>query len=128
MISEEYGIPAKSGIELDAYLNKWANQPFINQIRYETNLLNDAEILFSSSILGCTFKIFFAPDKELYWDAEALLAFFERILGTSLSGVIPFSFHLDETIHFEKNLSIFSGLLNFKNNRCFKKQFCRTGN
>jgi hypothetical protein len=89
LLSEEYGIPAKSETELDAYFKKWAEQPFVNQIRYETNFLNDDQITFSTNILGCIFKVIFSKDKELFWAAEALLAFFEGLLGTSLSGVIP---------------------------------------
>lgn len=89
LIKEEYGIPAKSESELDAYFKKWAEQPFVNQIRYETNLLFTDQIVFTSNILGCSFKVLFGKDKELYWAAEIILAFFEGILGTSLSGVIP---------------------------------------
>lgn len=89
-ISDDYkGIDINDEKGLDAHFKLVANQPFVNQMIYETNFIADKKIKLSSTILGCQFNISFKKDKELYLASETLLAFFESFLATSLKNVYP---------------------------------------
>ena len=84
---EGIGINDEEG--LDSYFEKVANQPFRNQMIYETNFLSGSELSLSSIILGCKFNLHFKEDIELLLTAETFLAFFESFLATSLTNVYP---------------------------------------
>lgn len=74
---------------LDTHFEMVANQPFRNQMIYETNFMSENEISLYSTILGCKFILRFEKDIELLLAAETLLAFFESFLATSLTNVYP---------------------------------------
>lgn len=74
---------------LDTYFKKLADQPFKDQMIYETNYMVDNQIKLSSTILGCKFIFRIEKDIELLLAAETLLAFLESFLATSLKNVYP---------------------------------------
>lgn len=73
--------------ELDEYFKMVANQPFVEQILYETNFMAEKKLSLYSNILGCKFQINFSKDTEMLLASETLLAFFEGFMGTSLSNI-----------------------------------------
>mgnify|MGYP001951417170 CR=1 FL=1 len=79
----------ENNVDLDRYFNVAANQPFVSQMLYDTNLMAENLVSLQSKILGCTFKVNFKNDTELVIIAELLLAFFESFLATGLSDVYP---------------------------------------
>ena len=89
ILNDYKGIDIYDEQGLDSYFEKVANQPFRNQMIYETNFLSGNELSLSSTILGCKFNLYFKEDKELLLSAETLLAFFESFLATSLTDVYP---------------------------------------
>lgn len=78
-----------SNSDLDRYFNTAANQPFVSQMLYDTNLMSKEMVSLKSKILGCVFDVRFKNDRELVIIAELLLAFFESFLATGLSNVHP---------------------------------------
>ena len=89
IINDFKSININDEIELENHFKKVANQPFRNQMLYETNFLANNEIQLKSKILGCTFIFFFEKDVELLLAAETFAAFFESFLATSLTNVFP---------------------------------------
>lgn len=89
ILADYKGIGINDEEGLDSYFEKIANQPFRNQMIYETNFLSGSELSLSSIILGCKFNLHFKEDKELLLTAETFLAFFESFLATSLTNVYP---------------------------------------
>jgi len=77
--------------EFDQYFERVANQPFKEQMVYETDFFSDEVIQLKSTILGTKFEIHFKTDKELLIAAETILAYFESLLATSLTKVYPSS-------------------------------------
>lgn len=73
----------------DDYYGLVANQPFKEQMVYETNFLDDSTLELNSIILGTKFCVSFARDKYLMFFAEMTLAYFESFLATSYSDVFP---------------------------------------
>jgi hypothetical protein len=73
--------------ELDEYYKMVANQPFVEQILYDTNYMSEDKLSLYSHILGCQFQINFAKDIEMLLVSETLLAYFESFAGTSLSNI-----------------------------------------
>jgi hypothetical protein len=88
LLSEE---DIKNEEEIDKHFNLLYNQPFRDQLLYETNFVDDQDISLSSIILGCRFNLRFKADKELYITAEILLAYFEAFFSTSLENIFPSS-------------------------------------
>lgn len=76
---------------IDEYYNMIANQPFREQIVYNTNFLDADIIEFESVILGTNLIVKFKPNKNLVFFAETLLAFLESFLATSFEDVYPSS-------------------------------------
>lgn len=66
-----------------------ANQPFRNQMIYETEFNSELEIVIRSKILGCSFKYLMQRDIELLLAAETFAAFFEIFLSTSIQSLFP---------------------------------------
>ena len=75
--------------DLNTFYQKVASQPFTVQMLYDTNFLSEDEIRLSAKILGCEFICEFKRDKELFFAAETVLAFFESFLATSLNNIVP---------------------------------------
>ena len=73
--------------ELDKFFKIVANQPFVEQMIYDTNFMVDDTLTLHSNILGCKFIINFPKDKEMLFMAETLLAFFESFMATSMSNI-----------------------------------------
>jgi hypothetical protein len=95
-ISDEYiNIMVDGEQDLDKHFEMIASQPFKQQILHETNFVAGETLKLSSRILGCEFNVYLEKDKNLLLDAEALLAFFESFLSTSLSNVYPSSESID---------------------------------
>ncbi|KQO29078.1 hypothetical protein ASF10_22655 [Flavobacterium sp. Leaf82] len=87
---------------LPDYYNKFANQPFVAQIAYETNFLNTPEVSIESLILGIKLNIKFLQNKELLILAENILAYFESFLATSFEDVFPISENINLVLDFEQ--------------------------
>lgn len=73
------------------YFNNCANQPFVEQIAYETNFLNSKEVYIESQILGIQLKVIFNQNSQLLIIAESILAYFESFLATSFEEAFPIS-------------------------------------
>lgn len=84
------------------YYNKFANQPFVEQIAYETNFLNTQEVYIESLILGIQLKIKFPQNPQLLILAENILAYFESFLATSFEDVYPISEIINLNLDFEE--------------------------
>lgn len=84
-ISERKDITTEN--ELDKYYQMVGNQPFVEQMLYDTDFMAEDNLSIYSNLLGCKFQINFAKDKEMLFVAETLLAFFEGFMGTSLSNI-----------------------------------------
>lgn len=84
------------------YYNKFANQPFVEQIAYETNFLNSQEVCIESLILGIQLKIKFSQNTQLLILAESILAYFESFLATSFEDVYPISENINLNLDFEE--------------------------
>lgn len=90
LILQDYkGIDINNNQDLALYFEKAANQPFREQMVYDTNLLSGDKICISAKILGCVFNVSFQKDIELLLAAEAILAFFESFLATTLTDIYP---------------------------------------
>lgn len=76
---------------LPEYYNKFANQPFVEQIAYKTNFLNTKEVYIESQILGIQVKVIFNQNSQLLIIAENILAYFESFLATSFEEAFPIS-------------------------------------
>lgn len=83
------GINIFDEVGLDIHFELVANQPFINQMMFETNFLSESKIKITSIILGCKFNIVFKNDQELLLASETFLAFVESFLATSLTDIYP---------------------------------------
>lgn len=75
--------------ELDEFISNIASQPIKEQFLYETDFVNNDEILFHSKILGTNTELKFKKDKELFIISETILAFIEGFLATSLEEIFP---------------------------------------
>jgi hypothetical protein len=84
------------------YYSKFANQPFVEQIAYETNFLNTHDVNIESQILGIQVKIKFQQNPQLLILAENILAYFESFLATSFEDVYPMSENIHLTLDFEE--------------------------
>ncbi|TCK82902.1 hypothetical protein [Albibacterium bauzanense] len=84
------------------YYNKFANQPFVEQIAYETNFLNSQEVSIESQILGIKLKITFSRNPKLLILAENILAYFESFLATSFEEAFPISENINVNIDLEE--------------------------
>lgn len=84
------------------YYNKFANQPFVEQIAYQTNFLNTQEVYIESLILGIQLKIKFPQNAQLLILAENILAYFESFLATSFEDVYPISENISLSIDFKE--------------------------
>lgn len=73
--------------ELDEYYKMVANQPFVEQILYDTNYMSEDKLSLYSNMLGCQFQINFSKDIEMLLVSETLLAYLESFVGTSLSNI-----------------------------------------
>ena len=80
----------KSEQELDSFFEMVANQPFVEQMLYQTSFMSENKLYLSSSILGCKFIIKFLKDTEMLLAAETLLAFLEGFFATSMSELIAY--------------------------------------
>jgi len=73
--------------ELDEYYKMVANQPFVEQILYDTNYMSEDKLSLCSNMLGCQFQINFSKNIEMLLVSETLLAYLESFIGTSLSNI-----------------------------------------
>ncbi|PKA03618.1 hypothetical protein, partial [Leptospira ellisii] len=76
---------------LDQFFDKIANQPFKNQILYETDLVDSVKQNLSTTILGCQIHICFSSTAENIIIVEMLFSFLEGFLATCLTGLAPIS-------------------------------------
>lgn len=84
------------------YFNKYANQPFVEQMAYVTNFLNTQEVYIESQILGIQLKVKFPQNPSLLILAENILAYLESYLATSFEEVFPLAENININIDFEK--------------------------
>ncbi|MTF39514.1 hypothetical protein [Cyanobacterium aponinum] len=74
--------------QIDNFFRQISQQPFVEQILYETNFMSDNILKLKTSILGCKFTITFPQDIEILLVAETILAFLEGFFATSLKDAI----------------------------------------
>lgn len=84
------------------YYNKFANQPFVEQIAYKTNFLNTKEVYIESQILGVQLKVIFNQNSQLLIIAESILAYFESFLATSFEEAFPISENINIHIDYQE--------------------------
>jgi len=87
ILSDYEKVDIKTIDNLDKYFELNAQQPFTEQMLFETNLLASDNLQIQSKILGCVFLVSFEKDVELLLTAETLLALFESFLATSLQNI-----------------------------------------
>jgi len=104
LVSKEYGDQNLSDEELHSNFEIAANQPFVEQMLYETNYLSSTKISISTSILGCRINMHFEKDIDMLLSAEMILAFLESFFSTSLTDVYPTSEIIE--IHIKKNVEV----------------------
>ncbi|MGN6299436.1 MAG: hypothetical protein ACTHM7_21770 [Ginsengibacter sp.] len=73
------------------YYSNFANQPFVEQIIYETNLLDNEEISVETHVLGIKLIAKLNRNTELLILSETILAYLESFLATAFDGVFPLS-------------------------------------
>ncbi len=74
--------------ELDSFFNIAANQPFVDQMLYQTIFMSEDKLHLSTSIVGCEFLIKFAKDVEILLIAETVLALLEGFFATAMSELL----------------------------------------
>ena len=113
-IAEKYKeiTPSK---DIDEVFSVAANQPFREQIVYETNLIHNSIIEFGSIILGTKITIKVEKNKSLVILAEAVLAYLESFLATTFDEVYP---SCEEIVIELKSKN--SGYYKLSNNNSFK--------
>ncbi len=84
------------------YYNKFANQPFVEQIAYKTNFLNTKEVYIETQILGIQLKVIFSQNSQLLITAESILAYFESFLATSFEEAFPISENINIYIDYQE--------------------------
>jgi hypothetical protein len=89
-----------------------ANQPFRNQMIYETDFNSELEIVIRSKILGCSFKYLMKRDVELLLAAETFAAFFEMFLSTSIQSIFPNSEEITIKLVRNEKISLFNFSVN----------------
>lgn len=87
---EEYKSIDPTIDKIDDFFDMLYHQPFTKQIIYETNFLENKEILIKSNILWCEITVNTINNKELMLVWENILAYFEWILSTWLQNVFPY--------------------------------------
>lgn len=97
------------------YYNNFANQPFVEQIIYETNLLDSDKISIETNVLGIKLIVQFARNKELLILSETILAYLESFLATAFDGVFPLSEKITLHISYESIDNFFSYTSDTKN-------------
>lgn len=89
ILGDYKGINIHNTKQLDTHFNLIANQPFKDQMIYESNYLFEKDIILCSNILGCKFIIKTTNKTDLILASEYLLAFFESFFATSLENIFP---------------------------------------
>ena len=99
------------------YYNKFANQPFVEQIAYDTNFLDGKNVSITSQILGILIEVKFPKNSKLLIIGETILAYLESFLATSFEEAFPLSENININIDFEKINSAFK--VTSINKNCF---------
>ncbi|SMG19918.1 hypothetical protein [Sphingobacterium psychroaquaticum] len=73
------------------YFNKWANQPFKQQIAYNTDLMSESVTNLKTHLLGTIISVFVPSDTSFLKLGETILAYFESYLATAFNDVFPFT-------------------------------------
>ncbi|WP_299323435.1 hypothetical protein [uncultured Maribacter sp.] len=84
------------------FYNKLANQPFVEQMAFETNFLNKNEISSYTRILGIKFIINSKDDIQLLILGETIFAYLESFLATAFEDAFPLSEKITLNIKYEK--------------------------
>lgn len=87
---------------LTEFYNKVANQPFKEQIAYETNFLDNKEITLNAKILGAKINIITSDDYSLLILSETILAYLESFLATSFDGIFPLTEKIIINIYYDE--------------------------
>lgn len=87
---------------LSEFYNKVANQPFKEQIAYETNFLDKEEVVLSAKILGAKINIIASDDYSLLILSETILAYLESFLATSFDGIFPLAEKIYINIYYDE--------------------------
>ncbi|WMX16552.1 hypothetical protein [Aureispira sp. CCB-E] len=84
------------------FYNKLANQPFVNQMAFESNFLNKNEITSYTRILGIKFIINSKDDIHLLILGETIFAYLESFLATAFEDAFPLSEKIILNIKYDK--------------------------
>lgn len=97
------------------YYNNFANQPFVEQMVFETSLLDDEEISIEAQVLGIKLIAKFTRNTELLILGETILAYLESYLATAFDGVFPLSEKITLNISYGNTDNFFSYTSDTKN-------------
>lgn len=84
------------------FYDNLANQPFVNQMVFETNFLNKKEVSYYTRILGTKFIIITEDHVQLLILVETIFAYFESFLATAFDDAFPTSEKIRLNIKYEK--------------------------
>lgn len=82
---------------IDEFFNKVFNQPFRDQMLYDTSFINREYSVIYSKIIGCSFEVEYRTEKSELYSAEFILAFLESFFSTSALDMVP----ITENIRFK---------------------------
>lgn len=75
--------------DLNDFISNIASQPIKEQFIYNTDFINNNEIILRSKVLGTNTELRFQKDKEMFFVSESILAFIESFFSTSLDEIAP---------------------------------------
>lgn len=102
------------------YYNTVANQPFVEQMAYATNLLDSNHFVMETKILGVKLTLKTTNDINLVILSETILAYLESFLATSFEQAFPLTEQITLDINFG-NINVFFSFSN-ENNNTYKIQ------
>ncbi|MDR3006842.1 MAG: hypothetical protein LBV59_02845 [Sphingobacterium sp.] len=71
------------------YFNTWANQPFKQQIAYDTDLMSESVTYLKTHLLGTVISVTVPSNISFLKLGETILAYFESYLATAFESVFP---------------------------------------
>lgn len=81
------GITSES--DLDEYFCNLVNQPFQNQMIFETQFQENRRLCITTTIVGCNINIYHECNSQSIIISEMVAAFIEGALGTSVGKIFP---------------------------------------
>lgn len=94
--------------KLTVFFSSVANQPFKNQMAYETNFLDNSDIELRTRILGIELIFSFDQETNLLILCETILAYLESYLATAFKDVFPLTDKVTIKIKYSKLNNFFN--------------------